>query len=278
MSEQPLTSEPLQRRHFSEGFPELLPRDRRSTFQNWSDAINDSFLEYYYPLIDETIDSHFVDEADGWALDRIGDRFGPLGDRRKRGNDEYRQWLKAIKRAFSGTGTVGDIRLAVSSTVRTDIEDIELTEYFAEEGYRLVLWDWEDHTATSIPKICSIAGASGLPLLDPANGVGVTPATVPIPDRGPVTCAFQPGEAKARHGPGLGFGTIRKFEPAPAEPDVHDLQHGERTSGLGDFRFGERTPLSEQGTGYGLNYGRSYGERQATGYGENYGRGYGESS
>lgn len=118
--------------------------------------------------LDIVVDSHQLQQATGSDLDRIGSLFGDLGRRRGRSDEEYRAILRSITQSFNGRGTIPGMRFAVSVAVDTDIENIEVVEYFDQVGYEVnIKTNAVNKIPTSLISIIERSGPSGVELLRP---------------------------------------------------------------------------------------------------------------
>lgn len=140
-------------------FPEVIDTGPDSTLRKFIEthqAESDDFVEH----LNSVQSSHFIDQAEGEELDRIGAIFGPLGDRGERGDQEYRAYLKSIVQAYRGAGTVPAIKKAVAAGIGVDEGDVVIEEDFENLSYRIKLSDWNGHEGSTIEELADLADAS----------------------------------------------------------------------------------------------------------------------
>lgn len=140
-------------------FPDFLAKSPSDTFYKYVDAHQDE-VETYENDIDQVRKSHYVDEASGDNLDRIGAIFGDFGKRRGRDDQEYRIFLKSIVQSFKGRGTVDGVGFAVSAGLNVDKAGVSLDEFFTDLEYDLIIQSWTDHRTTTIADMADLADAS----------------------------------------------------------------------------------------------------------------------
>lgn len=152
---------------FHSYLPFPLPRDPDATVRRWAEAHQDLFSTYDRD-IEQIQRSYRITDATGDDLDEIGERFGRIGVRRGRGDEEYRQLLMSIDSAFSGRGTPRGVRFAVGAGVRADPdEEVTITEHFDDLAYSLAIQNWTGHRVSTIHELADLADPSGVNLRKP---------------------------------------------------------------------------------------------------------------
>lgn len=150
--------------------PSVFPIfDSSSDIRGFVDAF-DSELESFENDVDSVRKSIRLREATGRSLDFIGDDYGPLGRRRGRDDDEYRQYLQSIVAAFDGRGTNEDVRIAVAAGLATDPDtDVELLEDFANNEYEVELYEWPAHSSGTPRELAEFADPVAVDRVDPVH-------------------------------------------------------------------------------------------------------------
>lgn len=231
-------------------FPKPLPRDGASLFRQWVEAHEDIGRDEGEHLA-EVLSSTRIREATGPELDRIGERFGELGHRRGRGDEEYRAFLMSLLPSFGGRGTPSGLAFAIGAGVQASADEIEITEHFDDTAYSVTVGDWITHEVTTVEHLAELADPAGVSLRRPitysyeASGVGIDPtpgdvermATVTQPPSG-VGIQAHDGTVTARSG---GFGTRRfdgeeEFGSFTALGD--GVQHSFGAAEYGDASYG----------------------------------------
>lgn len=115
--------------------------------------------------IEDTINSKFVDKAEGQDLDELGKVFGVLGKRRGRTDLQYRIYLKSVVQSFVSRGTVTGIKLAVSAATDVPIADISINEDFENNEYEVEVIPNNPVSGNIIEEVAEIADPSGVELL-----------------------------------------------------------------------------------------------------------------
>jgi len=87
--------------------------------------------------IDDSIDSKYIDSATGRELDRIGAKYGDVGRRLGRNDDEYKSFLRSIVSAFDATGTKSGIRFVTSAVLQVDENLVEIEENFDANSFTI---------------------------------------------------------------------------------------------------------------------------------------------
>ena len=150
-----------------ERFPSILPREPDSVFRRYVKAHEDRF-DTERTNLDDVLASSSVDHATGEELNQIGRKYGLLGARRGRSDADYRVYLKSLPQAFSGRGTVKDIRFAVAAGIGLDEEDIDIAEDFQNLEYELTIRNWTDpHSTEQVHELADLADASVVTRVDP---------------------------------------------------------------------------------------------------------------
>jgi hypothetical protein len=146
---------------FEESWPRILPARGGSTnVGKWADA-HQIELDDVDADIDELVDSHQILNAPGDELDRLGDFFGTLGNRRGRSNPEYRQALLALYLAAVSTGRAKDVRAAIAAATLVEKKAIAVPEDTTELEYDIIIGDWKrEHRLSQIAEAADIADAS----------------------------------------------------------------------------------------------------------------------
>lgn len=79
--------------------------------------------------LDQVFDNKSVQTASSAGLDLIGTQFGRFGNRAARPDDVYRSYLRSVVPSFAASGTIADIRFAVSAATGVPEADITVVEY-----------------------------------------------------------------------------------------------------------------------------------------------------
>lgn len=140
-------------------FPDIFPRDPESNLYKYTEAHQDEARSFEDKL-EEVENSHFIDQATGEDLDRVGAMFGPLGDRAGRTDEEYRIYLKSIVQAYRGAGTVPAIKKAVAAGLGIEEDKVRITENFSQLSYQVELLDWPEHDGSMVEELADLADAS----------------------------------------------------------------------------------------------------------------------
>ena len=228
-------------------YPPPLPRDTRSNFRQWVEAHQDEYNKRDFDL-ENILESHRITEADDDALDRIGAMFGPLGKRRRRGDNEYRRYLMGLSDTFSGRGTNHAIRFAVASGIFADTDQINIEENTTSLTYSLSIEDWEPHSTRTVDDLSQLA--------DPS-----------VVERVPPICYLREGGGVGASADDMTQGVTVTLPKISVGVRQHHIEH--RTDyddgfGAGQFdgsdEFGPSLGDQPDGDGYGEDYGRDYGE------------------
>jgi len=171
---------------FKDRLPSVLSLfDDGSRLKVIVDALGDEF-DGLEADIEAVQDSLFVNTADGQSLDLIGDDFGPLGQRRGRDDEAFRQFLRSVVPAFDGRGTERDVEVAVAAGVAVDPDEIDLRQDFANREYEVELFDWTSHRTGTVRELADLADPVAVDRVDPvyyfsddvAIGIGVESADI----------------------------------------------------------------------------------------------------
>jgi hypothetical protein len=147
--------------------PSLFPLlQNNATLKTIVDALDDELQELEAD-IDGVQDSLFVNTADGQSLDLIGDDFGPIGQRRGRDDEAFRQFLRSVVPAFDGRGTERDVEVAVAAGVAVDPDEIDLRQQFADVTYQVELFDWTAHQTGTVHELADLADPAAVQRIDP---------------------------------------------------------------------------------------------------------------
>lgn len=117
--------------------------------------------------IEDTIQSHQVENATGDHLDKIGALFGEIGKRRGRSDEEYRALLKSIAQSFSGRGTKPGMKFAIAAGIGADPSEITIQEDFDQVGYTIRIDTDAAFRGSVVNDMAEIADPSGVELLEP---------------------------------------------------------------------------------------------------------------
>ena len=204
--------------------PKPLRREPDAEFRQFIDVLQSGLNDYDERLV-EIIASHQITNAGTVAdLEQIGAAFGPLGRRRGRELDAYRQYLLGLAESFNGRGTVPGIRFAVAAGVRASPESIAITEDYPVLEYSLQLTDWEDHRTTTVRDLADLADASVSELA------------------GPVDYRFATLDSRVEMGEMQAEKSV-EYDELTINVSMGELQHEHVSSGLGSGVLGDGTPL-----------------------------------
>lgn len=154
---------------FSARFERPFPQQPDANIQRFARAFERQYSETGLDVAD-IVDSYQLFDADGDDLDRIGARFGTLGRRRGRGDQEYRRYLASLEQTFRGRGTSAGIAFAVAAGVGAgDTDDVAVVDYPTTNEYGLVIHDWAYHSGTDVRYLANLADPSGVSLRDPVE-------------------------------------------------------------------------------------------------------------
>jgi len=79
--------------------------------------------------LDQVIDNKSVETASSQGLELLGTQFGRFGNRAARPDGVYRSFLRSVVPSFSASGTIRDVRFAVSAATGVPERDIAVVEY-----------------------------------------------------------------------------------------------------------------------------------------------------
>lgn len=155
--------------------PSITPREKDKNIVKFTNAFSEE-IDDFGVTIEDSIQSHFIDQASGEQLDIIGKQYSPIGDRNGRSDSEYRQYLKALVPAFRFKGTVPGIRATVAAGL--DIEsglqtteseqDVFVSELYEQDPdtieeytkYDIELYDWTPHRVRTVDELAELSDAS----------------------------------------------------------------------------------------------------------------------
>lgn len=115
-------------------------------------------------IIQDIKTGQFVNQAVGEELDRIGSWFGEIGDRNNRTDEPYRAFLRSLVRAFNGTGTKSDIKVAVASAIDKSPSDVIVKEDFENTAITVYFPAKNADIAGAVVDMIQLAKASGVEL------------------------------------------------------------------------------------------------------------------
>ena len=118
--------------------------------------------------IDDSIDSKYIDSATGRELDRIGAKYGDVGRRLGRNDDEYKPFLRSIVSAFDATGTKSGIRFVTSAVLEIDPDLVEVIEDFDTQSFTVRVEHPESQVqTTSLNSLIDLASPGGVDTFEP---------------------------------------------------------------------------------------------------------------
>lgn len=79
--------------------------------------------------LEQVFDNKSVETATSQGLELIGTQFGRFGNRAARPDGVYRSYLRSVVPSFSASGTIRDIKFAVSAATGVPESDITVVEY-----------------------------------------------------------------------------------------------------------------------------------------------------
>lgn len=231
-------------RQFIDEFPRPFPDDPASLLRQWSEGHQD-ILDRIDESIEQIIISHRITESEGRNLDAIGEQFGRIGERRGRGDEQYRAFLLSIVPSFAGRGTPTGLRFAIAAGVQAQASDIAITEYFDENAYSVTVGDWIRHQPTTVHEMADLADPSGVEL------------------RTPITYDYEPGAVTHAAGK-VRSGLVITIPGTGVVHSASDATVTDQQAGFGAGYFDGQDPFGEletvntsQQSGYGSS---SYGE------------------
>lgn len=112
--------------------------------------------------------SHFVQEADGNDLERVGRLFGQLGEKGTRSVAEYRTFLSNLINSFNARGTVSGLRFAIAAAASTDPDNIVIKEDFVNNEYEISIVDTDsEFLSSAVNDLAELADPSAIELAAP---------------------------------------------------------------------------------------------------------------
>lgn len=112
--------------------------DAKSVANRYTESFSDD-LETLGATLNEIQTRRYIETASGIHLDLIGAAYGEIARRRKRNDEEYREFLSSLAEALSGNGTRSDIKFVASSFFRTNPENVTLLEDTVENEFTVVI-------------------------------------------------------------------------------------------------------------------------------------------
>lgn len=163
--------EPIVKSHIIDYFPEVFPRFKDdgsiSNFGHYVNAHEEEVRKFDADL-SYVKKSRQIDNATERDLDRIGAKYGELGKRRDRDDDEYSTYLKGVVQSFKGRGTKPGLKYAISSAINTDVDNIIIEEDFDNNQYDIRIEDTEVGFLSSVVNdVAELADPTGVKLASP---------------------------------------------------------------------------------------------------------------
>ena len=226
----------LLRTDVNDDIPLALPFENDSLLQRFLSVPQNEF-DRLSAEIEATLRSLQLPHATGVDLNTIGWERGPLGLRRGRGDDAYRQYLHALPNAFGCQHRRKDVRTAIASGVVADEEDdVVLDEDVTTNTYSVTLRSWQGHDVSLVDFLADYADA---PVVTRTGGITYDRGTGPARKRGRganTASTFDHGAGPPRVGDTGGMSAITEYE-----------------DGFGGFDFddGYRFDVEEPGSGGG---------------------------
>jgi len=160
--------EPIVDERIIDYFPQIFKVEDEegnpSVFANFINA-HESEIKKFDADLDYVLQSRHVDEAHSSDLEKIGSKFGELGKRRGRSDEEYRAYLKGIVQSFRGRGTKPGLKFAIGSAVGTDPENVIIDEDFQNNEYGVRIDDTDVGFLSSVvDDVAELADPSGVEL------------------------------------------------------------------------------------------------------------------
>lgn len=152
--------------------PEPKP-EGGSIRESWHEA-HDVELDNIDNRLESIKDSFDIREATGIELDLKGDKYGRLGLRRGRDDDDYRSYLLALNSAFEGRGTESGVELAIAAGILTSSQNVELIQDFDMLEYEVVLYDWQPHNSSSVRELAELADPVSVTQREPVHNILAT--------------------------------------------------------------------------------------------------------
>lgn len=168
--------EPIVSEHIIDYFPDLFKRfneDRTiSTFGHYVNA-HEAEIRDFDANLSYVQMSRQISNAKGEDLERVGGKFGELGKRRNRSDDEYRAYLQGIAQSFRGRGTVPGLKYAIASSIGTTSENVIIDEDFDNNSYDVRIEDTDVGFLSSVVNdVSELADPSGVELANPPVIIG----------------------------------------------------------------------------------------------------------
>lgn len=112
--------------------------DAKSIANRYTGSFSDD-LDTLGQTLNDIQTRRYIQTADGIHLDLIGASYGEIARRRKRGDDEYREFLLSLAEAISGNGTRSDIKFVASAFFRSDPGDVTVLEDLVDNEFSVVI-------------------------------------------------------------------------------------------------------------------------------------------
>lgn len=138
--------------------------------KSWHDS-HDVELENIDDRLESIKDSFDIREAEGIELDLKGKKFGVLGLRRGRDDDDYRAYLLGLNSAFEGRGTESGVELAIATGILTSSQNVDLIQDFDMLEYEVVLYDWQPHSSTAVRELAELADPVSVDQREPVHNI-----------------------------------------------------------------------------------------------------------
>ncbi len=128
----------------------------------------DDDIDILGDLIDDSIDSKYLESAEGRELDRIGSQYGAIGRRLGRKDDEYRSFLRSIVETFDATGTKSGIRFVTGAVLEIDPDLVEIKEDFDSQEFSVRVEHPESQVqTTSLNALIDLSSPPGVGISNP---------------------------------------------------------------------------------------------------------------
>jgi hypothetical protein len=148
--------------------PEVFPLDQEGRIITRYVDAHDTEMEGFDGAISYTKLSHYVEEADGSDLERVGRLFGPLGAKGTRSTSEYRTYLSNLINSFNARGTLSGLQFAVAAAASAEPENVIIDEDFVNNEYSITIQNTESNFLSStINELAQLADPSGVELAEP---------------------------------------------------------------------------------------------------------------
>lgn len=148
--------------------PEVFPTDEElRVITRYIDAHEEEFGGIDGAMSYVTL-SHYVQEAEGDDLKRVGRLFGQLGERGARGRAEYRTFLSNLINSFNARGTLSGLKFAVAAAANTDPSNVIIEEDFLNNEYEISIVDTDsEFLSSAINDLAELADPSAIELAAP---------------------------------------------------------------------------------------------------------------